>query len=804
MHAVVLGQTEGADSPRIITLASTGEIWMPSKDQIVFAIPGIVPTDVALRCGVSESGQTQKEVMARVEVLRRMRELEKLVARDQSRVAHRIDMIYPMVKAADPNRWSKVTVAKVVKLLEPYMKTSSITHFAVHKHLTRLSHFYVMDYFDYRVSRSVDVRPAAHVEHISKISEMLRMKNGPIDAFAARAKAVIASNRKRALESRNEPPSLQLLDGSVFTPDDIVIIEFLRHSLRATRNRQTNPYDLGQSVIIKKLDACTDIVRTQDVFQVLVDLGVVPPWQDLISYSFESFLDVQPVTTSDKELLPDAHATPHPTTHAIAQGAYRHDFGDMPVYVIDDTSAKERDDGVSLESDPSEPGAEWVHVHIADPTSVISPKGKIARMARNQTQTCYWLHKTVPMLPPSMVHNGLSLGSSQKAGEPQEVVTFSFRIDSEGNIGDYKVRLGLVRNIQVLNYDGVDSLLGVSQIEEYFLIGIRGSSPASLPNLDQSHLNNLRVLYGIARRLVKARLRLPTFIQAPRKLSITLSPTPTDSMSPDLTKTASYRGFPDVVYKIMPAKAADHGARQLVSELMKAACRIASLFCLDHGIPVLRRTAPAIQTKSRADLDELLALRDEDGYVDYLEPMRLGASTPPSAYSLEPGMHWSLGIAEGKGYVRVTSPLRRYVDLLAHWQIKHALSNTTGKPPFSEAFLKDCASLITADERTWRRANLNHEKYWALLALQRLLGGDSRSDGDRHVLDNLTGVTLMPVSMNLSTKRVETRVRLPTLGFDAVLTCDEQMDLPLGTELPVKIDSILLDPKPKLHLVIRR
>jgi exoribonuclease-2 len=50
----------------------------------------------------------------------------------------------------------------------------------------------------------------------------------------------------------------------------------------------------------------------------------------------------------------------------------------------------------------------------------------------------------------------------------------------------------------------------------------------------------------------------------------------------------------------------------------------------------------------------------------------------PRALSVKPGAHWGLGLPE---YTQVTSPLRRYTDLLAHQQIRSFLR---GEPPLGE------------------------------------------------------------------------------------------------------------------------
>jgi exoribonuclease-2 len=50
----------------------------------------------------------------------------------------------------------------------------------------------------------------------------------------------------------------------------------------------------------------------------------------------------------------------------------------------------------------------------------------------------------------------------------------------------------------------------------------------------------------------------------------------------------------------------------------------------------------------------------------------------PRTLSVKPGLHWGLGLEQ---YTQVTSPLRRYTDLLAHQQIRAWLR---GRQPLDE------------------------------------------------------------------------------------------------------------------------
>ncbi|MDR2738618.1 MAG: RNB domain-containing ribonuclease [Treponema sp.] len=75
----------------------------------------------------------------------------------------------------------------------------------------------------------------------------------------------------------------------------------------------------------------------------------------------------------------------------------------------------------------------------------------------------------------------------------------------------------------------------------------------------------------------------------------------------------------------------------------------------------------------------------------------------PRTLSAKPGPHWGLGLEQ---YAQVTSPLRRYTDLLAHQQIRACLR---GRPPLSEEEVlvaltagEAAAAAIVQAERTSR------------------------------------------------------------------------------------------------------
>jgi exoribonuclease II len=87
---------------------------------------------------------------------------------------------------------------------------------------------------------------------------------------------------------------------------------------------------------------------------------------------------------------------------------------------------------------------------------------------------------------------------------------------------------------------------------------------------------------------------------------------------------------------------------------------------------------------------------------------------PRSEVSITPSRHASLGLDT---YTQVTSPIRRYADLLAHFQLK---AHLRGEPlPFSVETTKD---LIQAVSNTTYEATLverQTNRYWSLEYLRR-------------------------------------------------------------------------------------
>ncbi|KAF9243436.1 mitochondrial exoribonuclease [Melanogaster broomeanus] len=795
-----------------ISLTIHGDVFTHSVADIYFEIPQMVSRDLAERAGISASSTSRTEIGARVEILKELREVERKVARAECAIASRNIALYPLVRSADPDEWSTVTVTQAAGLISGPQEAGYPFLLATHRYLMQHTIQFISGFTSHRTVQTWAVRPQSHVDKLVAVIDMIHHSDPAIDAFVARACSVIADNKKRRVESWNEPPTREPTIDVLSTPEDSLIATVLQHALRRSREIYIDPYSIVVATILKKMGVA-DFVDDVVLHQVLVDLGHLAPWDDLVSRRQEMNLDLAPDEVSPKAIadnrivqanLTRTVTTAQTNTPLGPEDFYprdpvehlRHDFGNLPVYVVDDLGAEELDDGLSVESIPSEPGAAWIHVHVADPTATIPPSHIFAQNARRMGFTAYYVHRTWPMLPTSLSQAIMSLGAKSQLGQPEQVLTFSFKLDSAGNIADYNVRAGLIRNVIPVDYDSVDHLVARTPC---------ASSRNDRNGLSAEHINNLRLITEVMSRHRKRNVETCNyFYSSLSKARISVTPKPLIGTPMSSPVPFHFRGFPSVTYEVVGQQIQDEGSRMVISECMKAACRVASRWYSDNGVPMLRRTSqPPVCLGDPQAFEKVLAVRDSAAYVDPYAVQASNLYLPPVEHRLEPSMHWNMGIPDGEGYVRVTSPLRRYSDLVAHWQIKHALLHPgTSNPLFSPAWLMEYAPEIKTKERAWKKAYRVHSEHWSYLYLQRFIE-NPHAPKDRHdPLQSLTAQVTSVVDVN-GTISSTVVCHIQSLGLFGKLPCASVSSLALGEPIKVQIAAIETGLRPKLSLATR-
>jgi len=176
-------------------------------------------------------------------------------------------------------------------------------------------------------------------------------------------------------------------------------------------------------------------------------------------------------------------------------------------------------------------------------------------------------------------------------------------------------------------------------------------------------------------------------------------------------------------------------ARRIVTEMMILAGEATARFCYLQGVKIPFRAQSMKDLKAiQADLD---ALPGQSICRTWLCITRL---MNPSHFTSKPKPHEGLGLQH---YVQVTSPLRRYVDLATHYQLKAFLR---GDPlPYSTSGGGDTSLVEIARETTTsvpRHLERTGNDYWLKEYLRRNSGqtfaatviGVQRNDGPYKLL----------------------------------------------------------------------
>ncbi|PPQ68640.1 hypothetical protein CVT26_002924 [Gymnopilus dilepis] len=820
IQGVVLGEAIHNQRWRVLTLTTKGQIALHYRADVFFAIPNFISASLAERCSTSQE-PTEQQIAARVEVLKRLRSLTTKVDKQAQGLQQKPMNVYIEVMSDDPNRWTTTTVNHVTSLL--YERPLFMDYYMTHKYLMDRPLQYVA-IPGYLRNQTFAVRPRRDIEEIQEVEKHIYAyrdqpnTNAPFKRFIEKAQRVVTEYDRKKPDLLSSPVG-QEPSAVSWDAEDQIFLRVLLRSLQQHNRFQADPYTLSRTTIIKHILRPTVPVTDALAHELVIKLGIIAPWQGLLELSstvnpwgdFENKKSLEKeadtIMRSSRKAAAGAVLGPLDLLPSDPLESVRHDFGDARVLVIDDASAEELDDGISVERIPSEPDNYWVHVHIADPARILHPEHALSKVARQRFSTYYLIHRTYPLFPKALVHDpvdGLSL-VERPDGEPHRVLTFSVKVDSEANILDYTVRAGLVRNVRRATYDDVDLALGNAPLRRRFPFG--GSLEVKKPiPVNEEDLNDLRLLQKLASDQVAKRHRQGLYNFSMAKGMVVLnSKIPESIRSPSL-RGSTYSGAPDATYAVWEAENEDSGSRSLVSEMMKLANRAASRFAIDHNIPIVRRAMePGVATPEAHE--EILSMRSPAGYVPIQEIIKRLTLNPAASYTIQPLRHHGLGVPEGEGYTRATSPLRRFEDLVIHWQLHHALlgSKAPISAPFNIGETEALAAEFEAKNLATRKLHNDDATFHSLVFLKRYADetakGVQRPFGDP--LSSMRAWSRRVVKKSLLTNNLSAIVHLPDLGIDAMVedVPISHKSMPIGTDLCVKLDRIDLGIKKNKMIV---
>ncbi len=397
----------------------------------------------------------------------------------------------------------------------------------------------------------------------------------------------------------------------------------------------------------------------------------------------------------------------------------RLDLTALSVITIDDADTTDRDDAISLERLSQEQGGGWrLGVHITDAAALIPKGGALDDEASRRISTLYIPDRKTPMLPTAISQDKGSL----EPGERRIALSLLANLDDDGAPLGVDVRLTLIRSSAALSYEDADAAITddghpyhdmLSDLHTLTLALKRRRDAAGAVGIDKPEMQI---------RLARDTAHAPATIQV------------------------------RVVER-------DTAARQMVAECMVLCNALTAAFCRDRDIPAAYRSQPA------PDLSDLAAglppnADMSDGPLRWYLMMRRFA---PAQTSTTPAAHNGLGV---DAYTQVTSPLRRYSDLVMQRQISHFLR--CGEPLYAEDEIADVAARADVQMRQLSKLEDERRRYWLLkfFAQQgRIADANSATGSDTDaslfqavVLENRAGRS---AQLELVEYPYRVRVRLP-------------------------------------------
>ncbi|XP_061371834.1 ribonuclease II, chloroplastic/mitochondrial isoform X2 [Gastrolobium bilobum] len=339
----------------------------------------------------------------------------------------------------------------------------------------------------------------------------------------------------------------------------------------------------------------------------------------------------------------------------------RKNLTDLKVYAIDVDEADELDDALSATK--LQDGRIKVWIHVADPTRYVQPGTIVDREAMRRGTSVFLPTATYSMFPENLAMGGMSL----RQGDICNAITVSVVLHNDGSIAECSVCNSVIKPTYMLTYESASELLHLNLEEEGELRIL--SEAANL------RLNWRRQQGAVETTTLETRIKVSN---------------PED---------------PEPAINLYVENQADPAMR-LVTEMMILCGEAMATFGSRNEIPLPYRGQP----QSDINISEFVHL--PEGPVRSFALVKVMRAAEIDFR--KPARHGVLGIP---GYVQFTSPIRRYLDLLAHYQVKAFLRGEP--PPFSAGKLEGIAALVNDKFRAVRKLCNSSLRYWILEYLRR-------------------------------------------------------------------------------------
>ena len=442
-----------------------------------------------------------------------------------------------------------------------------------------------------------------------------------------------------------------------------------------------------------------------------------------------------------------AHGIPHIFPERVieeanaagpATMAHREDWRTLPLITIDPADAKDHDDAVYAEPDPSEdnPGGVIVTVAIADVSYYVRPKSALDLEALKRGNSVYFPDRVVPMLPERISNDLCSL----KEGVDRPALAVRMRFSKEGRKAGHTFHRIMMKSAAKLSYQQAQAAIDGNPDDK------------TGPILDAI----LKPLWEAYRILTRGRdRRQPLELNMPERKII---------LKPD--------GTVDRVF--VPERLDAH---KLIEEMMIQA-NVAAAETLEqkrqvliyrvHDQPSLAKQESLREFLATLDIslvkggnmrsnhfNGILAKAEGKPFETMVNEMVL-RSQSQAIYSPENIGHFGLNLLK---YAPFTSPIRRYADLIVHRALVASLGlGEGGLTPQEEGVLDDIAAEISTFERRAMAAERD--------TVDRLIAHHLNGRVGEEFEGRVSGVTKAGLFVTLPAYGADGFVPISTLGRD--------------------------------------
>ncbi|CAN7252434.1 ribonuclease R [Rhizobium sp. LjRoot258] len=442
-----------------------------------------------------------------------------------------------------------------------------------------------------------------------------------------------------------------------------------------------------------------------------------------------------------------AHGIPHifpPAVVAEADDAkpatmsHREDWRDVPLITIDPADAKDHDDAVYAETDPSadNPDGVIVTVAIADVSYYVRPNSPLDREALKRGNSVYFPDRVVPMLPERISNDLCSL--REGLDRPALAVRMVFSKDGR-KVGHTFHRI-MMKSAAKLSYQQAQAAIDGKPDDK--------TGPLLEPIL--------KPLWNAYRVMTRGReRRQPLELDMPER-KILLKPDGTVDRVFVPPRLDAHKLIEEMMIQANVSAAETlEKKRQVLIYRIHDGPTLAKQEVLREFLATLGISLAKGGNMRANNFNMILAKADDTPHQTMVNEMVL-RSQSQAIYSPENIGHFGLNLMK---YAHFTSPIRRYADLIVHRALVGSLGfGDGGITPDEEGVLDDIAAEISTFERRAMAAERE--------TIDRLIAHHLAGRVGEEFEGRVSGVTKSGLFVTLPDYGADGFVPISTLGTD--------------------------------------